>query len=86
MDEDSRILIADMVLPDIGCNRDLASQDVNMMSLGGMERSETQWKQLLESSGLEMRKVWSNEDGPKHAIVEAALPRISRNGTRVNGA
>ncbi|KAF4536159.1 O-methyltransferase [Lasiodiplodia theobromae] len=74
MNEYSRVLIADMVLPDINCPRDLAMQDLNMMSLGGMERSESDWRRLLESAGLSMRKVWLNEDGPKHAVVEAVLP------------
>lgn len=74
MNEYSRVLIADMVLPDINCPRDLAMQDLNMMSLGGMERSESDWRRLLESAGLSLRKVWLNEDGPKHAVVEAVLP------------
>lgn len=76
MDDYSRILIADMVLPDTGCPRDLAMQDLNMMSLGGMERSESAWRNLLEKVGLVMRKVWMNEDGPKHAIIEAVLPQF----------
>jgi hypothetical protein len=74
MDELSRVLIADMVLPDAGCPRDLAMQDLNMMSLGGMERSTSEWRQLLDSAGLKLRKIWINEDGPKHAVVEAVLP------------
>jgi O-methyltransferase domain len=60
MDEFSRILIADMVLPDIGCPWNLAMQDLNMMSLGGMERSESEWKTLLDSTGLVLQKIWIN--------------------------
>lgn len=74
MDDLSRVVIADMVLPDIGCPQDLAMQDLNMMSLGGMERSVSDWRQLLESAGLVLRKIWQNDEGPKHAIVEAVLP------------
>ncbi len=72
MDEFSRILIADMVLPDMDCPRDLAMQDLNMMSLGGMERSESEWRRLLDSTGLVLQKIWINQDGPKHAVIEAA--------------
>ncbi|KAA8648089.1 uncharacterized protein ATNIH1004_003972 [Aspergillus tanneri] len=74
MDDYSRLLIADMVLPDTDCPRDLAMQDLNMMSLGGTERSTSEWRQLLESAGLVLQKIWLNEDGPKHAVVEAVLP------------
>ena len=74
MDDLSRVIIADMVLPDVDCPRDLAMQDLNMMSLGGMERSVSDWRLLLESAGLVLRKVWQNEEGPKHAIVEGVLP------------
>ncbi|KAK9784077.1 putative O-methyltransferase [Seiridium cardinale] len=74
MDDYSRVLIADMVLADVDCERDLAMQDLNMMSLGGMERSESEWTSLIESAGLVLRKVWQNDQGPKHAVVEATLP------------
>lgn len=74
MDDYSRIVIADMVLADVGCLRDLAMQDLNMMSLGGMERSESEWKELIASAGLVLNKIWYNQDGPKHAVVEAVLP------------
>ncbi|KAI1116519.1 S-adenosyl-L-methionine-dependent methyltransferase [Nemania sp. NC0429] len=74
LDDLSRLVIADMVLPDVDCPRDLAMKDLNMMSLGGMERSASQWRGLIESAGLAMRKIWINEDGPEHAIIEAVLP------------
>lgn len=74
MDEFSRVVIADMVLADVGCERDLAMQDLNMMSLGGIERSETEWKELIDSAGLVLQKIWINQEGPKHAVIEAVLP------------
>lgn len=74
MDDYSHIVIADMVLADVGCLRDLAMQDLNMMSLGGMERSESEWKELIASAGLVLNKIWYNDDGPKHAVLEAVLP------------
>ena len=73
MDDYSRVLIADMVLADVDCERDLAMQDLNMMTVGGSERSESEWASLIESAGLVLKKIWINQDGPKHAVVEATL-------------
>lgn len=74
MDSRSRIVIADMALPDQGAPRDMALQDLNMMSFGGMERTETQWKQLIASAGLVLKKIWRGEAGAKHSVIEAVLP------------
>lgn len=69
----SRIIIADMVLPNTQAPRDMALQDLNMMSFGGMERTERQWRDLLDASGLILRKIW-RADGAKHRVIEAVLP------------
>lgn len=74
MNEYSRVLIADMVLPDMNAPRDMALQDLNMMSFGGMERSKQQWEELVRSAGLVLRHIWISQDGAKHAVIEAALP------------
>ena len=72
MTPESRLLIADTVVPAVGSPRDLALQDLNMMSFGGMERTQRQWEGLLTSCGLRLIKVWS-EDNSKHAMIEAIL-------------
>ena len=36
----------------------------------GMERSETQWKELLDKSGLKIVKIWRAAVGD-YAIIEA---------------
>lgn len=63
-----------MALPDVEAPRDMALQDINMMSFGGIERNRSQWRELIESAGLVLRKCWSGKDGAKHAVVEAVLP------------
>ena len=73
MTPDSRILIADTVVPAVGSPRDLALQDLNMMSFGGMERTQRQWEDLLTSCGLRLVNVWSHDDNSKHAMIEAVL-------------
>lgn len=74
MDSRSRVVIADMALPDVGASRDMALQDINMLSFGGMERTESQWAELIESAGLRLRKIWKGAGGAKHSVVEAVLP------------
>ena len=62
--EYSRIVIVDFVLPDTHAPLLQSSLDIQMMSIGaGAERSESQWKALLGSAGLEIRSVWRNGPG-----------------------
>lgn len=57
----SRILINDWVLPDTGAPLLPALLDIQMMAvLSGMERTESQWKELLDSVGLKIVKIWSS--------------------------
>lgn len=72
----SRILIADMVLPNMQAPRVMALQDLHMLSFGGMERTESQWVELIASSGLRLRKIWRGEGGPKRSVVEVVLPEF----------
>ncbi|CAG8937812.1 unnamed protein product [Penicillium salamii] len=67
----SRILIVDFVLSDMETPLMQASIDIQMMSIGaGMERSKKQWKQLLESVGLEITGIWSQSPGME-SVIEA---------------
>lgn len=54
----SKILINDWVVPDTGSPLIPALLDIQIMAvLPGMERTQTQWKELLESVGLEIVKI-----------------------------
>ena len=53
--------------------RHVALQDINMMSFGGMERTQLQWEALLEEAGLVIVKFWA-EDGDLQNTIEAGLP------------
>jgi hypothetical protein len=60
MDKNSRLLINEFVLPDTGASRLQASLDIMMIALvSGLERTEMQWRTLLESIGLEVVRIWS---------------------------
>ena len=71
MSPESSLLIDDWVFPDMGAPLAGASEDMFMlMLLSGMERSESQWKALLNSIGLEIKKIWRT-DGVSEAVIEA---------------
>ena len=71
MSRGSALLINDWVLPDVGAPLAGASEDILMMLfLSGMERSESQWKAVLDSAGLEIKKIW-RADGISEAVIEA---------------
>lgn len=71
MSPGSALLIDDWVLPDVGAPLAGASEDIFMMLfLSGMERSESQWKAVLDSAGLEIKKIW-RADGISEAVIEA---------------
>lgn len=73
MDKNSRLLINEFVLPNTGTGQLQASLDIMMMTLvSGLERTEMQWRALLESIGLEVVKIWSIMPDVE-AVIEAKL-------------
>ena len=70
----SKVFINDIILPDVGCSQLQAYFDIQMMAMhAGMERTRSQWTDLLEKEGFEVIKFWlpPGEDG--EGIVEAQL-------------
>ena len=56
----SKLLINDWIIPDEGAALYPSLLDINMMGLfSSMERTESQWKELLASEGFEIVKMWS---------------------------
>ncbi|KAF2184635.1 sterigmatocystin 8-O-methyltransferase [Zopfia rhizophila CBS 207.26] len=69
----SKLLIHDLILPDTGAVEIQARFDLTMMTFnGGMERSRSQWKKLLEDSGFKVLGLWEHFDAD--GIVEAEVP------------
>ncbi len=67
----SKILIFEWILPDVGTPLYPALLDINMLALlSGMERTTTQWKELLSSVGLEIVKFWTI-DSETEGLIEA---------------
>ncbi|KAJ5637781.1 hypothetical protein N7490_007660 [Penicillium lividum] len=73
----SRILIVDFVLPDTETPLMQASLDIQMMSIGaGVERSETQWRELLQKAGLEITGIWSQGPGMESVIEAVPISQV----------
>lgn len=70
MEKHSRLLICDRVFYDERADTISLLQDMNMMVIGGKERSLKQWEQLLGSEGYSVLKVWGN-DHAQAQILEA---------------
>ena len=69
----SKVLINETVVPLKGASLFTVQSDLNMMSsLAGMERTESQWHDLLKSAGLKIEKIWGGE-GDSESLIEAML-------------
>ena len=70
----SRLLIHEMIVPEQGASTFHAMLDMTMMAFNaGMERTEKQWRVLLENAGLRVIKVWEpleDADGIVEAVLE----------------
>ena len=75
MSSTSRIVIADMVLPNVGSSLFGSLLDVGMMTLAGIERTERHWRELLQSLGLQVISIRhpTREENESASIIEAVL-------------
>ena len=76
MGPDSRLLIAEVLVPDRVQKEELYCywMDLTVLTFAGRERSEADWRDLFESVGLALVKVWRAEVGTQ-AVVEGRLRR-----------
>ena len=78
MHADARLLLVERIVPlhfqPCAAHRAIARADLNMLvGLGGRERTEDEYRRLLELSGLLLRSVVPA--GPTFSILEAVRPR-----------
>lgn len=60
-------------MPATGAGGFVSGCDLMMMGLGGgMERTETQWKGLLNSAGLSIERIWILDELTE-SLIEAVL-------------
>lgn len=69
----SKLIITEFVLPNIGAPLFPCLLDMHMMGLlAGRERTEKDWRALLDSVGLVVVKIWTVEPGME-SVIEAEL-------------
>lgn len=68
---ETKLLLADLVLSTTTVDMQEAVRDFTMFRIGGMERTEAQWRQLLAKSGLGIKRIWRGSE--PEACVECAL-------------
>lgn len=72
MAKDSLVLIDDMVLPNQGAHWLAATLDLMVMSsLGAMERSEQQWRDLLEAAGFRIKHIFTYTQDLRDSVIVA---------------
>lgn len=69
----SKIILNELVLPDKNCGLIPAQLDIAMMAeLAAAERTERQWREVVDSAGLKIEKIWT--DVPEaESIIELCL-------------
>ncbi|OJJ46002.1 hypothetical protein ASPZODRAFT_142639 [Penicilliopsis zonata CBS 506.65] len=67
-----RVVIADDILPEQGADAEGAWMDLIMMTLTGTERTEKQWRELLDEAGWKLTRTFVGP-GTNYAAVEAVL-------------
>ncbi|ETS84536.1 hypothetical protein PFICI_02561 [Pestalotiopsis fici W106-1] len=67
----SKLLLVDLVLPDLNVGIYEAARDISMFPIGGLERTERQWQNLLAANGLKIKKIWRGTE--PEACVECEV-------------
>lgn len=73
MAADSKVLIADNVLPEGGVQGMAAYMDLMMLCIGGKERTRPNFEVVLDASGLKLDGIFPAGKGMEFAVVEASL-------------
>ena len=69
----SKLLINENIVPDSGADWRITSLDWFMMTLAASaERTETEWKELIQSVGLTVVGIWTT-DSAVESLIEAVL-------------
>lgn len=70
MAEDSVVVLDEIVVPDQGASEKTMLYDMTMLAvLGAKERSESQWRSLLEAAGLGLRAVEVYDEEMSSALI-----------------
>ncbi len=67
----SKLFLHELILPDDHPNAFQCTFDMAMLTVGGMERSRSQWKNLLKEAGFDAMQFWVDKDENADGIIEA---------------
>lgn len=70
---DSKVLIADNVLPERGGSGMVAAMDMMMLCIGGKERTKANFIAVLDAAGLKLDGIYSVAGDTPFSVVEASL-------------
>lgn len=70
----ARLLLVDLVLPNDNVGMQEAVRDFSMFPIGGLERNERQWRDLLAQNSLRIKKIWRGSE--PEACVECELDTV----------
>lgn len=74
MTEESILLIDEMILPETGVNVETMSIDLTMMAAcAAKERTEREWRGLVESAGLRLVKTYVYNAGSYESVMDVRL-------------
>lgn len=65
-----RLFVSEPVLPPAGENHPAIPSDINMMVIGGRERTESEFRRLFSNAGWDLRETWGPTDSGR-TILEA---------------
>lgn len=69
----SKLLVNEIVMPNVDAPWQLTSMDITMMAmLVNRERTENQWKELLGAAGFKITGIWS-KNPTSESVIEAVL-------------
>jgi demethylsterigmatocystin 6-O-methyltransferase len=71
---DSMVLMDEMVVPDHGCPWQQAQKDLQMMAThAAMERSKSQWEDIVGAAGLKIDSVITYDDAMGDSVIVAKV-------------
>lgn len=70
MSAHSRLLLSEMIVPDHHPDFNCCLADINMLVVGGQERSKAQWTALLASEGFRIVRFYG-EGNAVNGVMEA---------------
>jgi demethylsterigmatocystin 6-O-methyltransferase len=75
LDSDSLILIDEIVLPNKGASLRATQLDLIMLAgMSSMERTEKQWRELLDSAGYKIANIYVYTESIRYSIL-ACTPK-----------